>query len=1137
MNSFLKVAGAFAFGATALGAANAADVPVSGDITVDTTWTADNQYELVDQVIVRPGATLTIEAGTVIASDGGSLAVAKGAQIFVNGTAKDPVIMTSKNDVATWTDGDSTSGVYRQAANEWGNLTICGSGYISENATPGNTATPSAANVAEMEGLVDDGTGFTLYGGGDDNDDSGSINYLSLRYGGRVIGLNNELNGLSLGGIGRGTDISYVEIMNNVDDGIEIWGGTVQLDHYSIWNIGDDSFDCDQGWRGKAQFGLIVQGYSVEASQGSGVGDNAYEIDGAEDSDWQPRTRATIYNTTVLGNPLDGDGLTTWRDGAGVQYRNSIFMNGGEAVVKNDIDDGDGASGYGHNGTATLPTLFATPATTYPAVNKFATPAEEAAAYTAQVDGNVSELRGSVFFQNFASSAYTNFNAYGANVGFDNIVEPANSPIRAFTFGPQFTSLAGTGSEKDVLPYVSLDPRAANDALTAPAIVAPADGFFEPAAYRGAFDADNNWLTGWSAADAFGFLVKPVVEVSGDITTDVVWTAGNTYNLVDQVVVRPGASLCIEAGTVVASDAGSLAVARGAQIFVEGTAAKPVVMTSLEDQATWTNGDPSTGLYRQAANEWGNLTIMGSGYISENATPGNTATPSAANVAEMEGLVDDGTGFTLYGGGDDNDDSGSINYLSLRYGGRVIGLNNELNGLSLGGIGRGTDISYVEIMNNVDDGIEIWGGTVQLDHYSIWNIGDDSFDCDQGWRGKAQFGLIVQGYSVEASQGSGVGDNAYEIDGAEDSDWQPRTRATIYNTTVLGNPLDGDGLTTWRDGAGVQYRNSIFMNGGEAVVKNDIDDGDGASGYGHNGTATLPTLFATPATTYPAVNKFATPAEEAAAYTAQVDGNVSELRGSVFFQNFASSAYTNFNAYGANVGFDNIVEPANSPIAGFEFGAQFTSLAGTGSEKDVLPYSFIDPRAANDALTVPAIVAPADGFFEAAAYRGAFDATTNWAEGWTAADAFGFFCEDGTATLATAANVIPGSLTATAPNLGETLTFTVDSGNQCGVGPGSPFLIFIAPGGQIAFPFGEGGCGFFTPSTVLLNPLTLDINLSLSLTGGGVGLYLGAPVAVNVPIPDNIAFKGAVLTTQVAFFENSLFTLRLGEGQVLSLGK
>src|SRR5262249_62101829 len=112
-------------------------------------------------------------------------------------------------------------------------------------------------------------------------------------------------------------------------------------------------------------------------------------------------------------------------------------------------------------------------------------------------------------------------------------------------------------------------------------------------------------------------------------------------------------------------------------------------MTSKADVATWTGGDPTTGIWREVCNEWGNLTVMGAGYISENAIPGNVPHPDPNNVAAMEGLVADFPGDTkvLYGGGNDDDDSGNITFLSLRYGGKVVSLNNELNGLSLGGIG------------------------------------------------------------------------------------------------------------------------------------------------------------------------------------------------------------------------------------------------------------------------------------------------------------------------------------------------------------------------------------------------------------------------------------------------------------------
>src|SRR5262245_25571063 len=397
-------------GSALAGAANAAEILVNSNISSSTTWTSNNTYNLQQQIYVLPGATLTVQAGTLIASDtniGGSLAVCKGAKIIAIGTKDNPIIWTSKADVATWTGGNPKTGTWREAANEWGNLTLMGAGYISANATVGNVPSPNPNNVATMEGLIADFPGDTkiLYGGGNDDDDSGSVIYCSFRYGGKVIGLNNELNGLSLGGIGRDTDIHHVEIMNNVDDGIEIWGGTLNISYFNIWNVGDDSFDVDQGWRGKAQFGLLVQGYSLNANQGSGVGDNCFETDGAEDSDWQPVTTAVVYNCTVIGQPIDGDQGTAWRDNARVQYRNCVFMDLGEDLVHLDNKDGDGANAYGFNGTLDWPSTWTTDWNNVPPHAN--DPAVRSDFYKAQVDGKLAEIKDSVFFRNLFASAYT----------------------------------------------------------------------------------------------------------------------------------------------------------------------------------------------------------------------------------------------------------------------------------------------------------------------------------------------------------------------------------------------------------------------------------------------------------------------------------------------------------------------------------------------------------------------------------------------------------------------------------------------------------------------------------------------------------------------------------------------------------
>ena len=525
MNSLLKnTALTVLAGLGAAGAADAAEILVSSNISTSTTWTRDNTYNLQQQVYVLPGATLTIEDGTVIASTtglGGSLAVTKGARIIAKGTKDSPIIFTSKADVATWavdashpTGKDPKTGTWREGVNEWGNLTIMGAGYISEDATPGNVPTCSASNVAAMEGLVAGFPGDTkvLYGGGDDTDDSGCLEYVNFRYGGRVIGLNNELNGLSLGGIGSDTDINHIEIMNNVDDGIEIWGGCVDLKYISIWNIGDDSFDIDQGWRGRAQFGLIVQGYSADASQGSGVGDNAIEHDGAENSDWQPVTTTTLYNFTVIGQPVDGDHGTAWRDNARVQHRNAIFMDLGDNLVQFDNLDGDGALGYGHNGTLSWAATWTTDWNAAPAHANDCPPGT----YKAQTNGKLAEITDSVFFRNLKGGgtglstdpAYAEALARGVfNAGNNNVLIPGfadvDSPIRSLTRGAPVNK-----GGKIMLPVTFLDPRPQNAALNAVGF-APKNGFYSPVKYRGAFAPETNWLNGWSTSQAFGFTPGP----------------------------------------------------------------------------------------------------------------------------------------------------------------------------------------------------------------------------------------------------------------------------------------------------------------------------------------------------------------------------------------------------------------------------------------------------------------------------------------------------------------------------------------------------------------------------------------------------------------------------------------------------
>ena len=353
----------------------------------------------------------------------------------------------------------------------------------------------------------------------------------------------------------------------------------------------------------------------------------------------------------MIGQPSDGDAGTAWRDNARMQYRNCIFMDlGGQAVRFDDID-GDGAQGYGFNGTLTWPQTWNTDYTATSTVNaaEGTMPGDfnhPDTLYQTQTSGKLAEITDSVFYNNTAGNAYNQANARGVfDAENNNVMEPAASPITSIVREPQ-TVLPGSGLIMRAVTF--LDPRPLNDALDA-AATAPDDGFFTPADYRGGFAPGENWLAGWSAADAFGFVDEPSNEilVNEDIT-DVHDLDGEQHLQPADADLRPARRDADDRGRHghrQHADRQRLAAAsrstRGAQIFVKGTADNPVIMTSTADVATWTGGDPKTGAWREAANEWGNLTIMGRGlHLGERARAGNIADAATPTTSPpMEGLI------------------------------------------------------------------------------------------------------------------------------------------------------------------------------------------------------------------------------------------------------------------------------------------------------------------------------------------------------------------------------------------------------------------------------------------------------------------------------------------------------------------
>ncbi|MBK9033635.1 MAG: hypothetical protein IPL61_20620 [Myxococcales bacterium] len=288
-------------------------VDVTGEIAADTTWTADHIYVLKTHIFVR-GGTLTIEAGTRIEGDNGSsLVITNGGKIDVRGSATAPVVMTSSQPVGSRNPGD------------WGGLVLLGTAPI--NVTGG---------TAQIEGFPA-GTSGTDYGGANAAHDCGKLNYLRVEFGGFELAPNNELNGLTLGACGSATVVDHVQVHKGSDDGIEIFGGSVNVKHLVITQGLDDGLDWDYGWIGKAQFVVI------QKSTGSNQGFEADNNGNANDA--LPRSAPTIYNLSIIGSGVAPGGALQVQKG--MHLRRGTAGRISNAIVMSEADfpiDIDGAS-------------------------------------------------------------------------------------------------------------------------------------------------------------------------------------------------------------------------------------------------------------------------------------------------------------------------------------------------------------------------------------------------------------------------------------------------------------------------------------------------------------------------------------------------------------------------------------------------------------------------------------------------------------------------------------------------------------------------------------------------------------------------------------------------------------------------
>ena len=247
---------------------------LEGIINENLSLDLNEKWLLSGGVFVDENAKLTINEGGIVYADTEVttfLSIKQGGEMFIQGESTNPIVFTPLTDNPTYGD--------------WGGIIV--NGY----------ATINTGFNAEGEG----GTG--IYGGDNDNDDSGILRYVRVEYAGKVLGTDNELNGFSFNGVGDGTIIEYIQAYKGSDDGIEFFGGTVNVRYAVSTHNQDDSFDWTHGWRGKGQYWLV--------QQGPDGGDRGIEADNnGDDNLLEPYSNPTLSNLTLIGVD-DGDGLNT----------------------------------------------------------------------------------------------------------------------------------------------------------------------------------------------------------------------------------------------------------------------------------------------------------------------------------------------------------------------------------------------------------------------------------------------------------------------------------------------------------------------------------------------------------------------------------------------------------------------------------------------------------------------------------------------------------------------------------------------------------------------------------------------------------------------------------------------------------
>jgi len=500
-----------------------------GNLSGSQTWDCSHTWTLDKKYYVKAGQTLTIQPGTVVRgaaagvpADATALIVERGGKIIADGTQSCPIVFTSV--------ADPMNGAYSLTnVGEWGGVVVLG--IATNNLVTTNTYSGGFDGVGFVEGFSA-ANSRDLYGAGDgifpianDDDNSGILRYVSIRHAGAQIATANELNGLSLGSVGRGTTIEHLEILANADDNIEFFGGTVNVKYVTTLFGDDDMFDYDLGWKGKGQF---LFGMAGDPTTGLHSTDNGFEAD-ADDNTKAPalRSHPVFYNVTLVGNgnvnpTADNSGAAAIqaKEQAEGEIYNSIFANfrsGLHLATGRSASTGDAYDNWTNGtmgGASPVRNSFVVKNNTFIGFGP-KSGATVATAHPYMTKGSMTATSGTTKIWKAATVA-----SDADSIQF--MATDGNSVVAAVA-GIDYNWAWNTTTPPNQNRSYSTNPfHATPISNITSSITPPADGFFSVVNYRGAFDATKgSWLSDWALAQVLTSYQSNPTDINNDGVTDV----------------------------------------------------------------------------------------------------------------------------------------------------------------------------------------------------------------------------------------------------------------------------------------------------------------------------------------------------------------------------------------------------------------------------------------------------------------------------------------------------------------------------------------------------------------------------------------------------------------------------------------